>query len=127
MSDSGLIGKKNFLVFYRVRCPGKKTNWVLHEYPKTLKELDATHPDLSAFVLCHLSYKHEKKSIKDPNFNDAGPAVSSPATSKSRLEESESELLLVSVFPASEVQATTTNIVVLMLQRINWENLPLPM
>ncbi|KAG6655308.1 hypothetical protein CIPAW_05G206900 [Carya illinoinensis] len=39
----------------------KKTNWVLHEHYKTLKELDATHPVQNAFVPCPLSYKHEKK------------------------------------------------------------------
>ncbi|KAG6714404.1 hypothetical protein I3842_05G201100 [Carya illinoinensis] len=101
MSDLGMIGKKKFLVFYRGRRKGKKTNWVIHEY-------HMTHPAQNAYVLCRLSNKHEKKSIKDPNFNDAGPAVSSPAASKSCPEEYESELLLASVFPASEVQATTT-------------------
>lgn len=43
----------------------------------------------SPFVLCRLSYKH-KESVKDPNFNHAGPAVSSPSI----------------LFPASEMQAT---------------------
>ncbi|KAG2708695.1 hypothetical protein I3760_05G204100 [Carya illinoinensis] len=57
----------------------------------------------------HYLINMKKKSIKDPNFNDAGSAVSSPAaSSKSCLEDLESELLLASVFPAPEVQATTT-------------------
>ncbi|XP_041009888.1 protein NTM1-like 9 isoform X1 [Juglans microcarpa x Juglans regia] len=104
MSELGMIGKKKFLVFYRGRGKGEKTNWTIHEY-------HIAHPGQNAFVLCRLSYKHEKKSIKDPNFNDAGPAVSSPAASNSCLEEYESELHLASVFPASEVQATTTPVV----------------
>ncbi|KAF5450532.1 hypothetical protein F2P56_030871 [Juglans regia] len=104
MSELGMIGKKKFLVFCRGRGKGEKTNWTIHEY-------HIAHPGQNAFVLCRLSYKHEKKSIKDPNFNDAGPAVSSPAASNSCLEEYESELLLASVFPASEVQATTTPVV----------------
>lgn len=62
----------------------------------------------NTFVLCRLSYKHEK-SIKVSNISDAaGPAVSSPAASKSFHEDSESELLLASEFHSSEVQATTT-------------------
>ncbi|XP_035539949.1 NAC domain-containing protein 14-like isoform X2 [Juglans regia] len=107
MSNSGMIGKKKYLVFYRGRGKGEKTNWAIHEFHTTLKDLDGTHPGQNAFVLCRLSYEHEK-SIKDPNINDAGPAVSSPAISKLFHEESESELLLPSVFPASDVEATTT-------------------
>ncbi|KAG6714417.1 hypothetical protein I3842_05G201500 [Carya illinoinensis] len=107
MSDLGVIGKKKFLVFYRGRGKGEKTNWVIHEYHMTLKDFDGTHPGQNVFVLCRLSYKHEK-GITDPNINDAGPAVSSPAVSKSFHEESESEPLLASVFPASDVEATKT-------------------
>ncbi|XP_041009891.1 NAC domain-containing protein 14-like isoform X4 [Juglans microcarpa x Juglans regia] len=107
MSDLGMIGKKKYLVFYRGRGKGEKTNWKIHEYHTTLKDLDGTHPGQNAFVLCRLSYEHEK-SIKDPNINDAGPAVSSPAVSKLFHEESESELLLASEFTASDVEATTT-------------------
>ncbi|XP_041011425.1 NAC domain-containing protein 14-like [Juglans microcarpa x Juglans regia] len=107
MSETGIIGKKKFLVFYRGRGKGEKTDWVIHEYHTTLKDLDGTHPGQNAFVLCRLSYKHEK-SIKDQNINDAGHAVSSPAISKLFHEESESELLLASVFPASGGEATTT-------------------
>ncbi|KAF5450534.1 hypothetical protein F2P56_030873 [Juglans regia] len=107
MSDLGMIGKKKYLVFYRGRGKGEKTNWKIHEYHTTLKDLDGTHPGQNAFVLCRLSYEHEK-SIKDPNINDAGPAVSSSDVSKLFHEESESELLLASEFPASDVEATAT-------------------
>ncbi|KAF5450533.1 hypothetical protein F2P56_030872 [Juglans regia] len=79
MSDSGLIGKKNFLVFYTGTRPGNITHWVMHEYCTTLKELDGTLPGQKPFVLCRLSYK-QKKSVTDPKFNFAGTAVSSPTT-----------------------------------------------
>ncbi|KAG2708692.1 hypothetical protein I3760_05G203900 [Carya illinoinensis] len=78
-SDSGLIGKKNFLVFYTGTRPGNITDWVMHEYCTTLKELDGTLPGQKPFVLCRLSRK-QKKSSTDPNFNFAGTAVSSPTT-----------------------------------------------
>ncbi|KAF5450531.1 hypothetical protein F2P56_030870 [Juglans regia] len=88
MSDSGLIGKKDILVFYMGHGKeAKKTNWVMHQYLVTLNEFDGSHPGQSPFVLCRLSYKDKESAVE--NFNSVGLAVPSG-------------------LPALEVQATKT-------------------
>ncbi|TYI52823.1 hypothetical protein E1A91_D12G275900v1 [Gossypium mustelinum] len=102
-SKKSLIGMKKTLVFYKGRAPkGERTNWIMHEYRPTTKELDGTAPGQSAFVLCRLFHKVEERNdiVKYDEVEQTGY---SPAMIKSSPDDTSSDLLQDTV--SSDTQA----------------------
>ncbi|XP_040986340.1 protein NTM1-like 9 [Juglans microcarpa x Juglans regia] len=101
-SNTTLIGMKKTLVFYRGRAPkGERTNWIMHEYRATQKQLDGTHPGQAPFVLCRLFRKPEEKAdiVKYDEVDHTG---SSPTTTKSSPDDISSDV--VQETPMSDMQ-----------------------
>ncbi|MBA0564003.1 hypothetical protein Golob_008962, partial [Gossypium lobatum] len=102
-SKKSHIGMKKTLVFYKGRAPkGERTNWIMHEYRPTTKELDGTAPGQSAFVLCRLFHKVEERNdiVKYDKVEQTGY---SPAMIKSSPDDTSSDLLQDTV--SSDTQA----------------------
>ncbi|TXG75163.1 hypothetical protein ES332_1Z010900v1 [Gossypium tomentosum] len=78
------------------------TNWIMHEYRPTTKELDGTAPGQSAFVLCRLFHKVEERNdiVKYDEVEQTGY---SPAMIKSSPDDTSSDLLQDTV--SSDTQA----------------------
>ncbi|XP_027364827.1 NAC domain-containing protein 91-like isoform X2 [Abrus precatorius] len=99
-SGSSLIGMKKTLVFYTGRAPrGKRTNWVMHEYRPTLKELDGTNPGQNAYVLCRL-FKKQDESLEISNCDEVEQTDSTPMAANYSPEEIQSDVALVAVSPS---------------------------
>ncbi|KAI8565161.1 hypothetical protein RHMOL_Rhmol03G0239300 [Rhododendron molle] len=85
------IGMKKTLAFYYGRPPkGQRTDWVIHEYSATSKDLDGTQPGQGSFVLCKLIKKHDEK-LEGNQDDDVGEDFSSPVTNKLTADDMQSE------------------------------------
>uniref|UniRef100_A0A3N7HG32 NAC domain-containing protein n=1 Tax=Populus trichocarpa TaxID=3694 RepID=A0A3N7HG32_POPTR len=91
--NTTLIGMKKTLVFYRGRAPnGKRTNWVMHEYRPTEKDLDGTGPGQGAFVLFRLFRKPEERpSIV--KYDEIEQTAYSTTAAKSSPDDASSDLV----------------------------------
>ncbi|KAJ6332641.1 hypothetical protein OIU77_008664 [Salix suchowensis] len=91
--NTTLIGMKKTLVFHRGRAPnGERTNWIVHEYRPTEKDLDGTGPGQGAFVLSRLFRKPEERSsvVKYDEIEQNGY---SPTAAKSSPDDASSDLV----------------------------------
>ncbi|KAJ6752384.1 hypothetical protein OIU85_002784 [Salix viminalis] len=91
--NTTLIGMKKTLVFHRGRAPkGERTNWIMHEYRPTEKDLDGTGPGQGAFVLFRLFRKPEVRTdvVKYEEIEQIGY---SPTAAKSSPDNASSDLI----------------------------------
>ncbi|KAF2290258.1 hypothetical protein GH714_005674 [Hevea brasiliensis] len=109
-SNPTFIGMKKTLVFYRGRAPkGERTNWIMHEYRATLKDLDGSAPGQGAFVLCRLFRKPEEKTdiVKYDEVDQTGY---SPTTSKSSPDDNTSDLVQESATSAIQARKPSEDV-----------------
>ncbi|CAN1779401.1 Protein NTM1-like 9, partial [Linum perenne] len=105
------IGMKKTLVFYRGRAPkGERSNWIMHEYRPTEKELDGTGPGQAAFVLFRLFRKPEEK-VDVVKYDEVEQTGFSPTTTKSSPDEATSDLVQETATSGMRVGTPTTALV----------------
>uniref|UniRef100_A0A1J3J9E1 NAC domain-containing protein 86 n=1 Tax=Noccaea caerulescens TaxID=107243 RepID=A0A1J3J9E1_NOCCA len=92
-SKKMIIGMKKTLVFYRGRAPrGERTNWIMHEYRATDKELDGTGPGQNPYVLCRLFHK-PNDICGNANCDEIENVNSTPTTTRCSPDDTSSEMV----------------------------------
>ncbi|XP_019094280.1 PREDICTED: NAC domain-containing protein 14-like [Camelina sativa] len=92
-SKKVIIGMKKTLVFYRGRAPrGGRTNWIMHEYRATDKELDGTAPGQNPYVLCRLFHK-PNDSCDTANCDEIENVNTTPTTTRCSPDDTSSEMV----------------------------------
>ncbi|XP_010499853.1 PREDICTED: NAC domain-containing protein 14-like [Camelina sativa] len=92
-SKKVIIGMKKTLVFYRGRAPrGERTNWIMHEYRATDKELDGTAPGQNPYVLCRLFHK-PSDSCDTANCDEIENVNTTPTTTRCSPDDTSSEMV----------------------------------
>ncbi|XP_024008494.1 NAC domain-containing protein 14 isoform X2 [Eutrema salsugineum] len=92
-SKKMIIGMKKTLVFYRGRAPrGERTNWIMHEYRATDKDLDGTGPGQNPYVLCRLFHK-PNDSCDVANCDEVENVNSTPTATRCSPDDTSSDMV----------------------------------
>ncbi|KAJ0235552.1 NAC domain-containing protein 14 [Hirschfeldia incana] len=93
-SKKVIIGMKKTLVFYRGRAPrGERTNWIMHEYRATDKDLDGTGPGQNPYVLCRLFHKPSDVAANCDEVENVNSTPTTTTTRCSREDNNSSEMV----------------------------------
>lgn len=102
-SKKMIIGMKKTLVFYRGRAPrGERTNWIMHEYRATDKDLDGTGPGQNPYALCRLFHKPSDVAA---NCDEVENVNATPTTTRCSREDNNNSSEMFQETAASRVHA----------------------